>query len=213
MGYTTEFWGQVSVEPALSEKERLYLFKFSGTRRMLREKGEYYCGTGYAGQDKSPDIIDYNSPPPEQPSLWCQWVPTENGSAIEWNEHEKFHDSADWMWYLIQNFIKPDPVAKMRFPKRFAFLKGHICNGKIEAQGEDPNDRWNLLVIDNEVSVEGAHWKFETPKVVENEALSIKYCYETNKQSEKCGTCDVRFKCYTGKSIPQPTYLGTSFWA
>lgn len=214
MGYTTNFWGQIVVKPALSEKEIAYLNNFSGTRRM-REKGEYYCGTGYAGQDKELDIIDFNFPPPEQPNLWCSWVPTENGDAIEWDEHEKFYSAAEWMWYLIQNFLKPDPIAKIRFPKQFAFLKGHICNGTIEAQGEDSEDRWRLIVKDNEVSVTRAHWTFNRPELVENEALTIRYCYETNKQSKKCDDCDKRFKCYTGSPEPTPKYGSwgeNSFW-
>jgi len=216
MGYTTEFWGKINIEPALNEKEVAYLLKFSDTRRMARGKGEYYVdGTGMAGQGRDPDIIEYNSPPPEQPGLWCQWIPTEDGKAIEWNETEKFYHSAEWMWYLIQNFLKPESFAKIRFPKQFAFLRGHTCNGDIEAQGEDSGDRWNLIVKDNEVFVEAGHMVFANPELVKNEALSIKYCYEANKHTKKCDTCDTRFKCYTESPEPRPKYGGwgdISFW-
>ena len=216
MGYTTSFWGQITIEPALSEKEITFLKKFSETRRMLREKGEYFIGgTGMAGQGRDPDIIDFNTPPTEQPGLWCQWIPNDEGTALEWNEAEKFYAAEQWMWYLIQNFIKPDPIAKIRFPKKFSFLKGHTCNGEIGAQGEDSDDRWNLVVKDNEVFVERAHWEFDNPEPIANEALLIKYCYETNKQSKKCDDCDTRFKCYTGSPEPKPKYGAwgnNSYW-
>jgi len=216
MGYTTNFRGEIAIEPTLNSKEIEYLQKFSKTRRMLRKNGEYFVdGTGVAGQGEDPDIIDCNTSSPEQPGLWCQWTPTEDGKYIEWDGAEKFYCSAEWMWYIIQNFLKPDPVAKTRFPKQFAFLKGHICDGEIEAQGEDNEDRWNLVVKDNEVFVEQAHWEFDRPERVVNEALAIKYCYETNKQSEKCNNCDLRFKCYTGAPEPKPKYGSwgnNSFW-
>jgi len=216
MGYTTDFWGQVEVKPALSKKELTYLKKFSETRRMHREKGDYFVdGGGHAGQDREDDILDYNSPPPEQPGLWCKWSPTDDGKAIEWDGAEKFYFSAEWMWYLIQNFLKPNPIAKIRFPEQFAFLKGHVCNGEIDAQGEESDDRWRLLVNDNEVSIERAHWVFDKPEPIDNEQLTIKYCYESNKQSEKCNNCDKRFKCYTGSPEPKPKYGNwgdSSFW-
>ena len=216
MGYTTEFWGKINIEPALNEKEVAYLLKFSDTRRMAREKGEYYVdGGGHAGQDNEDDIIEYNSPPPEQPGLWCKWEPTEDGKAIEWDGAEKFYNAEQWMWYLIQNFLKPNPIAKVRFPEQFAFLKGHICNGEIGAQGEDTEDRWNLVVKDNEVFVETGRIVYDDPKPITSEALAIKYCYESNKQSKKCDECDTRFKCYTGSPEPKPKYGSwglSSFW-
>ena len=62
MGYTTEFSGSVKIEPPLNEEEIAFLNKFSDTRRMNRRKGPYYVdNAGMAGQDREPDIIDYNS--------------------------------------------------------------------------------------------------------------------------------------------------------
>jgi hypothetical protein len=148
MGYTTEFSGQVKVDPPLSPEEVTYLKKFNRTRRMNRKNGPYYVdSTGDFGQAHEADVIDYNRPPQGQPGLWCQWTPTENGQFIEWDGGEKFYNAAEWMTYIIDHFIKPK--AKSKLP----FLKGHTCNGEIEAQGEDANDRWKLVVTDNKVSV------------------------------------------------------------
>jgi hypothetical protein len=33
------------------------------------------------------------------------------------------------------------------------FTFDHVVNGTIDAQGDDPDDRWQLVVVDNEVRV------------------------------------------------------------
>jgi hypothetical protein len=150
MGYTTDFEGQVDISPPLNAEEREFLTKFSDTRRMNRQKGPYFVdATGFAGQDPMPDILNYNSPPEGQPGLWCQWTPTEDGSALEWDGGEKFYESAEWMRYLIDHFLKPGAIAKSHLP----FLQtNHTVNGVIRAQGEDADDRWELVVENNRVT-------------------------------------------------------------
>lgn len=148
MGYTTEFHGKFNITPKLSEDDRLYLTKFSETRRMKRDlskinygiDGEWYVdGEGYGGQDNDPSVVDYNSPPSNQPSLWCQWVPTEDGTALVWDEGEKFYKSAEWLKYLINRYLAP---------------RGYTVNGEVSAQGEDPEDHWFLIADNNTVFVQ-----------------------------------------------------------
>jgi len=152
MGYQTEFEGRITIEPALSEKEIAYLLKFSETRRMDRENGPYFVdGCGFAGQGDGPDqVYNHSKPHSSQPGLWCKWGPTEDGTALEWTGHEKFYDAAEWMQYLMDHFIGSTPAAAYKLP----FLTGHVCNGVISAQGEDPSDMWLLEVKDNQVFVQ-----------------------------------------------------------
>lgn len=157
MGYTTEFRGQISVSPPLNAEEIAYLKKLNDTRRMNRTQGPYFVdGDGYMGQGGPKDgdtIIDANCPPRGQPGLWCHWVPTEDGKAIYWDGGEKFYDSAEWMAYVIDHFLKPGAIAKSALP----FLQAnHVCNGEIEAQGEDSSDRWYLIVKNNAVATQDA---------------------------------------------------------
>src|SRR5947207_635951 len=108
MGYTTDFKGEFSLDRPLSPEHAAYLTRFSETRRMrrnadmtallpdpLREAvglpvgvdGAFYIGDkDEAGQTRSDDIVDYNNAPNGQPGLWCQWVPNEAGTALEWDE-------------------------------------------------------------------------------------------------------------------------------
>lgn len=79
-------------------------------------EGAYYVGDAggphtsrrtAAMQRQQPGVEDYNTPPQGQPGLWCGWVPNSDGTAIEWNQIEKFYSSAQWLQYLIDQFLKP----------------------------------------------------------------------------------------------------------
>lgn len=153
MGYNTDFYGVVTVEPALNAQEIEYLNKFSRTRRMNRAAGPYFVdGTGDFGQGNDADIRNYNQPPEGQPGLWCQWVPSEDGTQIEWDGGEKFYEGFEWMKYIVEQFLQTEPVAKQKEPERFAFLQGHVCNGEIEAHGDEYDDIWMIRVKDNKVT-------------------------------------------------------------
>ena len=212
MGYTTDFWGSVTIEPPLNEHEVSFLNDFAHTRRMARHKGAYYClDTDNFGQNQADDVINHNGVgcvedewvdnpkhtpdlrygepgfeprmmkvtlaepicPPEfgtpaaQPGLWCQWVPGGDiggdtaPHSLGWNGTEKFYDATEWMIYLIDNFLKPDAFATTEKGQELVALAGdprlqhftfdHVCNGVIEAQGEDSDDRWRIVVDNNEV--------------------------------------------------------------
>jgi len=104
MGYTTDFSGYISIVPPLNAEELQFIKKFSHTRRMKREWGPYFVdGSGEFGQGEDDDIIDYNSPPEGQPSLWCQWT-SYDGNEIVWDGGEKFYASVEWMEYIIEHF-------------------------------------------------------------------------------------------------------------
>lgn len=163
MGYQTEFYGQVEVAPSLNPEEIQFLRKFNHTRRMNRTKGPYFVdGSGSCGQGTDQDIISYNSPPPLQPSLWCQWLPTDDEKYIKWDGGEKFYDAALWMKYIIDHFIGSTPLAVNDLP----FFVGHTCNGSIDAVGEDTSDVWQLIVENNVVSVARGKVTYGTPTLL-----------------------------------------------
>ena len=99
-----------------------------------------------AGQTRTTDIVDYNSPPSTQPGLWCQWVPTEEGKGIEWDGGEKFYAYVEWLRYLIANFLKP---------------WGYKLNGMVEWEGEQQGDLGKIVVKNNEVTLRQGRVVFE----------------------------------------------------
>ena len=110
-----------------------YMNAFSESRRMRRSNKKIkklypnwkaYCLNGELGTDgeyfacpverkKDKSIIDYNTPPAEQPSLWCDWKIVEEDGCyyIKWNGYEKFHSPAPWLKYILDNFIVPNNLS------------------------------------------------------------------------------------------------------
>lgn len=145
MGYTTDFKGQFEITPKLRPEDRKFLKKFSETRRVKRNvdpkygvDGEFYVeGKGFMGQDDDETIIDGNTPPSTQPSLWCQWTPNKAGTALAWDGGEKFYDYVEWLQYLIDKILAP---------------RGYKLNGQVEWKGEDSDDLGIIIVKDNTVT-------------------------------------------------------------
>ena len=69
-----------------------------------------------------------------QPGLWCQWVPSEDGSAIEWDQGEKFYYYFAWLRYLIQNFLAP---------------WGYKLNGEVAWSGDSLDDNGVIYAREN----------------------------------------------------------------
>lgn len=159
MGCTSYFTGAVDIDPPLNESERSFLKDFATTRRMNRTKGPLYVkGGGFMGQDNEDDVIDSNNPHPDQPELWCQWVPSEDGTQIVWDEGEKFYSSAEWMLYIVKNLLSPSAAAYITShveedERLNDFTCNHDVNGQFHVEGEESDDRWILDVDHNVVGV------------------------------------------------------------
>lgn len=160
MGYSTDFNGRFEFDRPPSEEHVAYLRKFAETRRMRRnaaftaqrpdpirkavglpvgvDGGYFVGGGGFAGQERSSDVTEYNGSPQGQPGLWCKWAVSEDGKAIEWDGAEKFYYYADWLDYIIGHFIEP---------------WGYKLTGEVHWQGEDRDDNGTLLVIENKLTV------------------------------------------------------------
>jgi len=114
MGYTTYFSGEIEVEPPLSAA----LVAEINAYNREDHRDEEAAGTA--------------------PGIWCQWIASDDGHEILWDDGEKFYDSPLWMTYVINRWLVPN---------------GHVGNGKIFADGEESDDHWMLEVINNEVFV------------------------------------------------------------
>jgi hypothetical protein len=138
-----------------------YLTRFSQTRRMKRDPskldpdplretvgllpevdGGLYVGSSDPyGQDYDhASVIDMNKPPEGQPSLWCKWVPTEDGTELEWNTEENFYKYIEWLQYLIEKF--------------FTLWRIKV-NGEVYWDGDDQEDAGKIMVEDSVVRTTG----------------------------------------------------------
>ena len=147
MGYSTDFTGQFDLNKPLDDDTYNFLKKLAETRRMKRHfeneafgiDGEFYVdGAGPYGQGNEDSIIDYNQPPRTQPSLWCQWTPTDDKLHIEWDGGEKFYDYIGWIQYIIEKVLKP---------------KGYKLSGEVEWNGEGLGDIGKIKITNNIIKI------------------------------------------------------------
>lgn len=158
MGYTTEFRGKFKTDKPVDEDTYNLINGLATTRRMKRNPEELAKRIGKTtedviklygkecqlwvndkenfGSNKTPDVVDYNNPPNDQPGLWCQWEMRDDHQTIVWDEGEKFYNYVEWIRYIITNILKP---------------KGYILNGEIDWRGEDFYDQGTIIVENNEV--------------------------------------------------------------
>lgn len=173
MGYTTDFEGRFEFNEPLNEAQIAYINLWASTRRMMRNatcqnmpdpvriaagildvgtEGEFFSGgVGSYGQERDSSVIDANQPPATQPGLWCQWVVTDDGKYLEWDQGEKFYNYVEWLRYMIANFFAP---------------WGKVLNGKVKFQGEDIGDHGAIYVKDNVVTL--SKFEEEIPDTVNN---------------------------------------------
>jgi len=199
MGYHTDFSGEFSVTPGLKPEHKTYLEHFSRSRRVKRnpkltkdieesnkntirldaglplgKDSGYYVDIENFGQNQTNDITDYNTPPAGQPELWCQWIPTEDGTAIEWDQGENFYNYVDWIEYLIKHFLEP---------------WGYKLNGKVKWIGSNTDDFGTISIKDNAVTIIKAIYcndnDYETENVLSITLELIGDFFEANGESAK----------------------------
>lgn len=166
MGYTTEFQGSFTLNKPLDDETYNFLIKFNETRRMARKvdpkygvEGEFYVdGKGFMGQDNDETVIDQNRSPSTQPSLWCQWRPSEDHKTIEWDGNEKFYYYVEWIQYICEKILAP---------------KGYKINGQVKWRGEDFYDTGVILAIDNLILTPSEETYFHLKQVSNNKIESF----------------------------------------
>jgi hypothetical protein len=161
MGYNTEFSGRFLLNKPLDEETYKYLLAFSETRHMKRNpallgtaghkygiEGEFYVSGVSKYEDEDTGVVDHNHPPSTQPSLWCQWIPSEDHLGIEWDGGEKFYEYEAWLKYLLKNFLLP---------------KGYILSGIVPWTDDyDYSGELNGLDIVKAVCSENPELKINT---------------------------------------------------
>ena len=173
MGYTTDFEGNFKLNQPLDKETEKLLFGLSNTRRMKRnitklsdrlgisvekatEKygfdGEFYFDENdieTGGQNETCDIVNYNLPPENQPSLWCQWIYNPEENTIEWDLNEKFYEYEDWIKYLVAFVFEP---------------RGYSLTGKVYWCGERNNDMGKIIIKNNNISIYDSYIKWKKRK-------------------------------------------------
>jgi hypothetical protein len=157
MGYNTYFYGQWTLDRPLDDKTAAILRGLNETRRVKRdvskiglnptdygEEGEFYFPDPSTVESKDRSILDYNTPPVTQPSLWCQWMYNPEDNTISWDKGEKFYSFVEWIQYIIEKVLVPMGIRKNQKP--------YLLNGTVTWDGEG-RDSGSIVIIDNKIEV------------------------------------------------------------
>lgn len=108
MGYSTDFSGRLTVTPPLNAAEVAYLTAYAATRHQPRRSGPYTLAPDPEAPDVvgDPDVTDHGRDP-ELPNLWCDFRPTQDGTAIVWDGTEKTYSAEEWIRHLVDTFLRP----------------------------------------------------------------------------------------------------------
>ena len=153
MGYDTQFSGGFSVDPGDStiDELRSLIGGLADTRRMKRdlskvadEKGlvrghtvEHFGTDGmFYVHDDGAGVVDANTPPGDQPSLWLGWEINDKGN-LAWNG-EKFHEYILWLEWLVKHVFEP---------------VGAKLNGEIRWRGDNMGDEGILVMTNNKLTM------------------------------------------------------------
>jgi len=160
MGYNTDFKGFFSLHPQASAEQVRYLNLFSTTRRMQRNvselmnlfhgefgldgdygnEGEYFVGKqSFLDMKNDSSVLHFNEPPAGQPSLWCPWTLSDDGSRLISTDADHTYFYVDWLEYLIEHFFNK---------------WGIMLSGEVFWFGEDPLDKGVIRMEQNEVHEE-----------------------------------------------------------
>lgn len=164
MGYNTDFEGFFKIDPALSKEEIEYFKWFNQTRRVGLFNDEYgilprkisktALKNGiYLIESEIENVIDYNIPAMGQPSLWCGWTVSDDGSSFIWDGKEKFYEYTQWLSFMKSAFFDSNAWAKKLYPEVLNFLDSHSLNGEIMAFGEEWDDIAKFVAKDNEIYI------------------------------------------------------------
>ena len=132
------FIGELSINPPCSSDEVDFFNRWASTKRCVRNddtQGKYYAavvGSDLDGHGQSTkNIVNVNDEPDGQPSLWCEFRISGDGSKLVWSGQEKFYSSPEWTAYIQEHFFAEKALAKLFFPEDFEFLTPHKMSGEF----------------------------------------------------------------------------------
>ena len=151
MGVSTDFVGHIDIEPSLNEAEVAFMLAFAASRRYDRADPYDVPGNPRAETSEGVDPDRYNTPPPGQPNLWCDWQVCWDGCCITWSGKEKSYSMEPWLRYVIDHFLKAEAEASGD-PRFTGFTFDHVLNGTLVGCRRDNKELFTIHARDNAVT-------------------------------------------------------------
>ena len=179
MGYSTDFEGVLTFDKPLNKKQREYINRISGTRRMKRDvnklmelyggkygnpfaknkkdpaevyghEGEFFArDDGNMGQSDDASVLEYNVPPGQKGFVQGE---IDKGQPGLWCKWEISEDGTKLLWNGMEKFYNYTAWLKYLI-KQFFNPWGKKLSGEIYWYGEDRDDIGKIVVRNNDVFV------------------------------------------------------------
>jgi hypothetical protein len=187
MGYTTDFTGQFIFDKPLAPEHQEYLFAFANARHVqwnvkeiaklpdpVREAAQLPIGAQgayFIAEEIVPGKVvkNYNYHGENVPALYCQWIPTPDGTALVWDGIEKFNKYVEWLEFLIAHFLAP---------------WGYTLTGSVAWEGEYSDDTGVITIIDNRVDAVKTGGEETDVETASQETSGVYYRLFVNRQDE-----------------------------
>lgn len=152
----TDFIGHFDVHPALNEAEVAYLTVWSGHRHWDCLSGVYRPKSSPGKHDTT---ADFDRPGPGQPSLWCRWTPSADGTSIVWDGDPDFAEPTAWLRYLVRHFLAAGAETEGILPELFGrFTYDHVVSGAVVGRRRDDRGLFAVKAKANRVSEQVLRW-------------------------------------------------------
>lgn len=193
MGYSTDFTGEFTITPGLSDELIDQLNEFCATRHEALRPGMHAhtdeWNRPYTGPLKDTTEV----------GIWCQWKfeASEDADAtiMRWDEGEKAYSMAEWAAFILEHHIPA----------------GHVVTGEVYAQGEDAEDQWRMVAHEGVIHV-------QTPTIVWPDLEPARECPSAESPDGKhahndrgvcvlCGKYSVAFDTEPENTDRLPTYV------
>lgn len=138
MSDNTYFEGKFSFNKPLDSETKKILDLLADTRRMKRDVSGFGIEGEFYFKDDRETVIDPNTPPSPQPSVWCDWKPTDDGKALGWTGRETFQCYVEWLQYIVDRVLTP---------------RGYTITGEVEYQGREARDYGTIKAAENSIEV------------------------------------------------------------
>ena len=164
MGYQTFIHGEFKINKPLDDKTFELVRGLHTSRRMKRDikmladrlgisvevarkeygdDGEFYVAeVGLNRWDDVPDIVEVNTPPEAQPTLWNSWDIEDDKQTIFCPDEQAEYGYLDWLEYINDKVLKPRGY--------------HLAYGEAYWSGDEDNDKGEISIENGEIVIKRA---------------------------------------------------------
>ena len=185
MGYTTDFYGEFDITPALKPEHKAYLEAFAFIRHMARDEakaaelpdpvreavglpvgpeGCYYVGSandGNFGQTEDASVTNSNQPPGTQGYMGEPKPGAESYAQPGlWCQWTPGNDGTTLRWDEGEKFYEYEAWLGYLI-EHFLAPWGYTVSGEVEWQGEERDDAGLMVVENNELTSKQARRVYE----------------------------------------------------